>query len=136
VHLYVKVPNTDKLRSTAAGRHRYLLATGWREVERKQDIDHVTVRYERTGHVPWKERLPKGGSEPPRMERRPRGQFGGARGGFGGGRGGRGGPRGGPGGGPRGGPGGPSRGGTGGAQPDGARTPPGQSPPGPGQAST
>jgi hypothetical protein len=71
--LYVKVPNTDKLRKNAAGRHKHLLADGWREVERRQDIDHVTVKYERTGPIPLKLRLPKGPQEQPRMERRPRG---------------------------------------------------------------
>jgi len=102
--LYVKVPNTDKLRKTAAGRHRYLLATGWREMDRKLEFDHVTVRYERTGHTPLKSRLPKVEPEVQRMDRRPRGQFGGGGGrGFGGRGGGRGGPRGGAGG--RGGPG-------------------------------
>jgi len=104
--LFVKVPNTDKLRKTAGGRHRYLLATGWREMERKLEFDHVRVRYERTGHTPLKSRLPKGEAEVPRMDRRPRGQFGGGGRGFGGRGGGRGGPRGGAGGpGGRGGPG-------------------------------
>lgn len=121
--LYLKVPNTDKLRKTAAGRHSHLLAAGWREVERKPGFDHVWVRYERTGLTPLKLRLPKGGAEVPRMERRPRGQFQGGgrsgRGGFrGGGRGGGGGGgRGAPGaGGPRGAPGvGGARGAPGGA---------------------
>ncbi len=87
--LYVKVPNTDRLRKGSAGRHRHLLAAGWREVERIPGIDHIAVRYERTGHVPLKLRLPRAGQESVRMERRPRGQgFGGGRpGGRGGGRG-------------------------------------------------
>jgi hypothetical protein len=103
--LFLKVPNTDKLRKTAAGRHRHLLASGWRELERKLEFDHVRVRYERTGHTPLKSRLPKGEAEVPRMDRRPRGQFGGGGRGFGGRGGGRGGPRGGGGGpGARGGP--------------------------------
>jgi uncharacterized membrane protein YgcG len=106
--LFLKVPNTDKLRKTAAGRHRHLLASGWRELERKLEFDHVRIRYERTGHTPLKSRLPKGEAEVPRMDRRPRGQFGGGGRGFGGRGGGRGGPRGG-GGGP-GGRGGPSAG--------------------------
>jgi hypothetical protein len=137
--LYVKVPNTDKLRKTAAGRHRYLLATGWREMERKQEIDHVTVRYERTGHTPLKSRLPKAVAEVPRMDRRPRGQFGGGGRGFGGRGGGRGGPRGGAGGpGGRGGPGaGRGAGGRGappqtGAQPGGRPAQPGGPPVQPG----
>jgi hypothetical protein len=132
--LFVKVPNTDKLRKTAAGRHRHLLATGWRELERKLEFDHVRVRYERTGHTPLKSRLPKGEAEVPRMDRRPRGQFGGGGRGFGGRGGGRGGPRGG--GGPvgRGGPSaGRGAGGRGapppaGPQPGGAPTPAGPQP--------
>jgi hypothetical protein len=70
--LYVKVPNTDKLRKNSSGRHKHLLADGWREVERHPDIDHITVKYERTGPIPLKLRLPKGPQEQPRMERRPR----------------------------------------------------------------
>ena len=31
------------------GRHKHLLADGWREMERRQEIDHIWVRYERTG---------------------------------------------------------------------------------------
>jgi uncharacterized membrane protein YgcG len=91
--LYVTVPNTDKLRRNAAGRHRHLLADGWREVERRQEPDHIWVRYERTGHLPLRFRLPKGPQEAVRFERRPRGggpgggRFGGGgRGGGGGGR--------------------------------------------------
>ena len=30
--LFLKVPNTEKLRKGAAGRHKHLLADGWREV--------------------------------------------------------------------------------------------------------
>ncbi|MFB3737448.1 MAG: hypothetical protein ACE14W_00605 [Candidatus Velamenicoccus archaeovorus] len=104
-HLYVKVPNTDKLRKTAAGRHRRLLAEGWREIMRKQEIDHVSVTYERTGHVPLRLRLPRAVADTGRFERRPRGQGFGGRGGPGGRGGGtRGGGRGGPRGGGRGGP--------------------------------
>ena len=77
--LYVKVPNTERLRKNAAGRHNHLLATGWREVERHSQIDHIAVKYERTGPIPLKLRLPKGPQEQVRMERRPRqgGNFGG-----------------------------------------------------------
>ena len=71
--LYVTVPNTDKLRRNAAGRHRHLLADGWREVQRRQEPDHVWVRYERTGQLPLHFRLPKGPQEVVRFERRPRG---------------------------------------------------------------
>ena len=89
--LYLKVPSTDKLRKSAAGRHRHLLADGWREMERSLQVDHIRVRYERTGHAPIKARMPRPEKEQFRFERRPRGA------GFGG----RGGPRGGGGGGPR-----------------------------------
>ena len=84
--LYLKVPNTDKLRKSAAGRHRHLIADGWREMERSQEVDHIRVRYERTGHPPLKPRLPRPEKEQFRFERRPRGQ--GRDGGRGGGRGG------------------------------------------------
>ncbi len=86
--LHVKVPGTDALRKSAAGRLRYLLANGWRETDRTQKADHVAVRVERTGHVPLKARLPKGPQVEQRMERRPRGQgqFGGRGGGGGRGR--------------------------------------------------
>lgn len=84
--LYLKVPNTDKLRKTAAGRHRHLLAAGWREMERSQEVDHIRVRYERTGHPALKSRLPRPEKEQFRFERRPRGGPG--QGGRGGGRGG------------------------------------------------
>jgi hypothetical protein len=68
--LYVKVPNSDKLRKTAAGQHKHLLAAGWREVDRRQDIDHVSVRYERAGLTPLKYRLPRPDTEAQRMDRR------------------------------------------------------------------
>lgn len=74
--LYLKVPNTDKLRKTAAGRHKHLLAAGWREVERRQDIDHIAVRYERAGATPLKFRLPRPDTEAQRMDRRGRGRGG------------------------------------------------------------
>ncbi len=86
--LYVKVPSTDNLRKNAAGRHRHLLAAGWREVERRQEVDHVWVRFERTGPPPLRYRLPRPEKEQLRMDRRPRGQMrNGGRGGRGGGRG-------------------------------------------------
>jgi hypothetical protein len=74
--LYLKVPNTDKLRKTAAGRHKHLLAGGWREVDRRQDIDHIAVRYERAGATPLKFRLPRPDTEAQRMDRRGRGRGG------------------------------------------------------------
>ncbi len=84
--LYLKVPNTDKLRKSAAGQVRHLLADGWREMERSQEVDHIRARFERTGHPPLKSRLPRPEKEQFRFERRPRGQ--GRDGGRGGGRGG------------------------------------------------
>jgi hypothetical protein len=69
--LYVRVPGGDKLRKTAAARLKHLLATGWRETERKQEPDHISVRLERTGHAPMKARLPKKAPEV-QIERRPR----------------------------------------------------------------
>ena len=103
--LYLKEPRTDRLRKTAAARLRYLLSTGWREVERWDTEEYVTLKVERSGHAPRMTRLPK---PPPPQPRLPRQGFG-ARGGPGGPRGsGPGGPRGSGPGGPRGsGPGGP-----------------------------
>jgi hypothetical protein len=75
--LYVKVPNTDKLRKNAAGRHRHLIAAGWREVERSVEVDHIRVRYERNGLTPLKSRLPRQDKGEFRYERRPRGRDGG-----------------------------------------------------------
>lgn len=56
--LYVTVPNTDKLRRTAAGRLKRLLSDGWREVERTPAPDYVKVRLERSGHAPLMTHLP------------------------------------------------------------------------------
>ncbi|HET9671327.1 MAG TPA: hypothetical protein VFQ40_00590 [Actinomycetota bacterium] len=69
--LFVRVPGTDKLRKTAAARLKHLLATGWREVERAQRPDHLSIRFERTGHAPMQARLPKRQPEI-QIERRPR----------------------------------------------------------------
>jgi hypothetical protein len=69
--LYVRVPGGDKLRKTAASRLQHLLATGWRETERKQEPDHIWVRFERTGHAPMRARLPKKAPEV-QIDRRPR----------------------------------------------------------------
>jgi hypothetical protein len=69
--LYVRVPGGDKLRKTAASRLKHLLATGWRETERQQHPDHISVRFERTGHAPMQARLPKRAPEV-QIERRPR----------------------------------------------------------------
>jgi hypothetical protein len=100
--LYVKVPGGEKLRKTSAGKLKYLLAAGWRETDRWQHPEYITVKLERSGHAPTMKILPKPPPPPQRMNRGGRGGFGGRGGGFGG--------RGGPGG-PRGGPGGPGRGG-------------------------
>jgi len=104
--LYVKVPGGDKIRKTSAGRLKYMLAAGWRETDRWQHPEYITVKLERSGHAPTMKILPKPPPPPQRMNRGGRGGFGGRGGGYGG-RGGPGGPRGG---GP-GGPGGPGRGG-------------------------
>ena len=69
--MYVRVPGGDKLRKTAAARLKHLLATGWREVERRQLPDHIWIRFERTGHAPMKARLPKKAPEV-EIQRRPR----------------------------------------------------------------
>jgi len=66
--LYLRVPGTDRLRRTAAGRLKHLLANGWREINREQHADHVQVRLERTGHAPLVTRLPR--HEKERIERR------------------------------------------------------------------
>jgi hypothetical protein len=100
MRLYLKEPRTERLRKSAEGRLRFLLSTGWREVERWHADDYLTVRVERSGHAPRMTKLPK---PPPQLPRAPRQGPGQGRGGFGG----RGGP-GGPGG--RGGPGGPGAG--------------------------
>jgi len=98
--LYVKVPGGEKLRKTSAGKLKYLLAAGWRETDRWQHPEYITLKLERSGHAPTMKILPKPPPPPQRMNRGGRGGFGGRGGGFGG--------RGGPGG-PRGGPGGPGR---------------------------
>jgi hypothetical protein len=57
--LYLKEPRTDRLRKSAQAELRHLLATGWRETERWNAAEYITVRMERTGpgeepslHVP------------------------------------------------------------------------------------
>ena len=101
--LYLKEPNTERLRKNAKGRLKHLLATGWREIERWHTPDYITVRVERTGVAPRSTKMPKIEAPPPRPPRGPGGP--GGRGGRGGGfRGGPGGGRGGPGGGPGSGP--------------------------------
>jgi hypothetical protein len=118
-HLYVKVPNGETLRATAAGRLKRLISDGWRETERAQTPDYIKVRLERSGHAPLMKHLPP---IPPQQGRPPRD---GMSRGFGG----RGGPRGGgPRGGGRGGPGGPGGSPAGGAGPGGGAPRPGAGP--------
>ncbi len=69
VRLYVKEPNTERLRKTAAGQLKHLVSTGWRETERWHAPDYVTVRMERTGYEPRMEKLPKPTPPPPRPPR-------------------------------------------------------------------
>jgi hypothetical protein len=97
--LYLKEPNSERLRKTAAGRLRYLLSSGWRETDRWIAGEYITVKVERSGHAPRMTRLPK---PPPMAPRPPRGDLGrgGPRGGGGFRPGGGRGPRGGPGQGP------------------------------------
>jgi hypothetical protein len=71
--LYLKEPRTERLRKSAAGRLRHLLATGWRETERWHADDYITVKMERSGHAPLKTTMPK--VEPP-APRPPRQRFG------------------------------------------------------------
>jgi hypothetical protein len=101
--LYLREPNTERLRKSSAGRLRYLLATGWKETERWHAPEYITVKMERSGVAPRMTQMPKIAPPPPRPPRSQR---------FGQGPGGGGGPRG-PGGGgaPRGpgGGGGPRR---------------------------
>lgn len=92
--LYVKVPGGEKVRKTAEGRMKRLLADGWRETDRSQETDYIQVRLERTGHRPPMMLIP---APVPQQGRTRRDSFGGpGRGPGGGGGGGRGpgGPRG------------------------------------------
>ena len=66
--LHVKEPGTERLRRSAAGHLRHLIATGWRETERWHTPGYVTVRMEREGRAP--ERIPA----PPVASQRPRPQ--------------------------------------------------------------
>jgi hypothetical protein len=90
--LYMKEPRTERLRKTATGRLRHMLATGWRETERWHAEDHITVRLERSGVAPRGVRIPKVTPPPPRQGGRGGPGFGrGPGGGFGRGPGGAGG---------------------------------------------
>lgn len=86
--LYVKTPGSDKLRRTAEGRLKRLLADGWHELERWQRADHIEVKLQRTGVAPLRARRPRPAPEE-RFDRRRGGGFGRGGGGRGGGRGGR-----------------------------------------------
>ena len=76
--LYLKEPRTERLRKGAAAHLRHLLAEGWRETERWHADNYITVRVERSGHVPRMTKLPKPTPPPPRPPRQ------GGPGGFGG----------------------------------------------------
>lgn len=69
---YVKAPGTDRLRKTAAGQLRHLLATGWEETGRKVRSDHLEVRLERTTSPPVVTHRPHSSTEDvePRLRRR------------------------------------------------------------------
>ena len=56
--LYVRVPNGEKLRRTAAGRLKRMISEGWREIDRTQTPDYIRVRLERSGHAPLMTTLP------------------------------------------------------------------------------
>ena|SRR5438067_13683132 len=79
--LYLSEPNSERLRKTAAGHLRYLVSTGWRETERWHAPNYITVKMERSGHVPRMTKLPK----PPPAPARPARQGGPGRGPGGGG---------------------------------------------------
>ena len=67
--LYVRVPGGDKLRKTASGRLKYMLAAGWRETDRWQHPEYITIKLERSGHAPTMKILPKPPPPPQRMNR-------------------------------------------------------------------
>ncbi|HEV7863834.1 MAG TPA: hypothetical protein VGR20_14075 [Acidimicrobiia bacterium] len=47
VRLYSKTPGTDRLRRSALGELRQMIAAGWQETQRTINVDHVLVRMER-----------------------------------------------------------------------------------------
>jgi hypothetical protein len=79
--LYLKEPRTERLRKSAAGHSKHLLATGWREVERWYSDQYMTVRYERTGVNPAIGKMPYIPPAAPYRGRGDRGGPGGFRGG-------------------------------------------------------
>jgi hypothetical protein len=78
--LYLREPNTERLRKSATGRLRYMLATGWKETERWHNPEYITVKMERSGVAPRMTRLPKIAPPPPRPPRQRDGGPGGPRG--------------------------------------------------------
>lgn len=67
--LWLKEPGTERVRSTANGRLRHYLATGWRETDRWIGTDYITVKLERSGVDPRIGKLPKIEPPPPRPPR-------------------------------------------------------------------
>lgn len=47
LRLYSKTPGTDRLRKSAEGELRQMLAAGWQETQRTINPDHVLLRMER-----------------------------------------------------------------------------------------
>jgi hypothetical protein len=47
LRLYSKTPGTDRLRKSAEGELRQMLAAGWQETQRTIHTDHVLLRMER-----------------------------------------------------------------------------------------
>ncbi|HEU5001990.1 MAG TPA: hypothetical protein VFW71_04345 [Actinomycetota bacterium] len=75
--LYLKAPDTERLRKGSAGRLRHLLNTGWRETHRSYTTNYVAVLLEREGSGPQMIRPPTPVQRPPsqapgRGPRRPR----------------------------------------------------------------
>ena len=48
LRLYSKTPGTDRLRKSAEGELRQMIAAGWQETNRTIHADHVLLRMERT----------------------------------------------------------------------------------------
>jgi hypothetical protein len=78
--LYLKEPNTERIRKTSAGELKHRLATGWRETERWFADRYITVRLERSGVDPAIGKLPVIPPPPPRTGRRDPNRPGGPRG--------------------------------------------------------
>ncbi|HXF37368.1 MAG TPA: hypothetical protein VNO17_09335 [Actinomycetota bacterium] len=69
--LHLREPNTERLRKTAAGRLKRLVAQGWRETQRWNRGEYIEVRLERSGVAPERLRLPR---HEPEIRDRPRGR--------------------------------------------------------------